>query len=84
MQERNDIDGYPLFTEVLDDGLRQQNRATTLANIMEDCLHPEGSITEQGRYICEMYWDYVKETKTTDLTPIYSLLEKEVAARGFV
>ena len=75
------IGGYPLFNEVEDKELQLRNRAVSIANIIEDNLHKEGVITEQGMYLSLQYWDAIDEEERGEL---YKAVKVEVDARSLI
>lgn len=55
------LSDYILFEDIEDRNLRCRNQATTITNIMEDNLHPNGTVTDRGRDLTEIYFMAIPE-----------------------
>lgn len=76
------INGYPLFNDVEDKELQIRNRATILANIIEDNLYDDtGVVTQAGMMYSLGYWDCIPEEERE---AIYKILKEEVLARNLI
>ena len=82
MNKPDTVEGYQLFHNIKDKELQRLNRATVLANIIEDNLYKEGVVTQGGMYLSLKYWDAIPEGEERDA--IYKLVRKEVDKRGLI
>ena len=81
MSDRDTVDGYPLFSTTEDISLQRQNRAVTLANILEDHLNSEGVVSVEGMRVSISYWEQIPEFERPN---IYPRLQLEVEARNLI
>jgi len=74
-----EVDGYILCDDIKDKELRVLNRATIMANIIEDNLYEDsGKLTDQGKHLLFKYKDMIED----DYNEVYPLLSKLTKERG--
>lgn len=76
----SEFKGYSLFNDIEDAALRDRNRAVVMANIVEDHVQPDSTISPRATLLILGYFNRVPEEQRRE---VMDLFRAEVRRRGF-